>query len=175
MDFSQASIYVGTYGKYNAGSIFGKWFDLSDYSDKDEFIKACKELHCDESDPELMFQDWEYITDEFISESYLSANFFVVRDAVENELSDRQQAAFFVWLNSKGESIEESDIDNLIAGFHDDYLGEYDSEEDYAMELVDECYDLPEIAKTYFDYKQFARDLFMSDYSFDSGFVFRFS
>ena len=34
-------------------------------------------------------------------------------------------------------------------------------------------YDLPEFAKTYFDYKQFARDLFMCDYWFDDGFVFR--
>ena len=30
-----------------------------------------------------------------------------------------------------------------------------------------------EFAKTYFDYKQFARDLFMCDYWFDDGFVFR--
>src|SRR5690606_41483633 len=34
---SEASIYVGTYGKYNAGSIFGKWLNLSDYADKEEF------------------------------------------------------------------------------------------------------------------------------------------
>jgi antirestriction protein len=39
--------------------------------------------------------------------------------------------------------------------------------------IVEECYDLPEFAKTYFDYKQFARDLFMCDYWFDDGFVFR--
>lgn len=52
-DFSQAAIYVGTYAKYNAGSLFGKWFDLSDFADKDEFLEACKELHKDEDDPEL--------------------------------------------------------------------------------------------------------------------------
>ena len=39
--------------------------------------------------------------------------------------------------------------------------------------VIEECYDLPEFAKTYFDYKQFARDLFMCDYWFDDGFVFR--
>ena len=50
---------------------------------------------------------------------------------------------------------------------------EYDDEEDFAYEIVEECYDLPEFAKTYFDYKQFARDLFMCDYWFDDGFVFR--
>ena len=31
----------------------------------------------------------------------------------------------------------------------------------------------PEFAKTYFDYEKFARDLFMCDYWFDDGFVFR--
>jgi hypothetical protein len=31
--------------------------------------------------------------------------------------------------------------------------------EDYAMELIEECYDLPEIAQRYFDYEAFARDL----------------
>ena len=30
---------------------------------------------------------------------------------------------------------------------------EYDDEEDFAYEIVEECYDLPEFAKTYFDYK----------------------
>ncbi len=60
-NISEARIYVGTYAKYNEGSIFGKWLDLSDYSDKDEFYETCRELHKDEEDPELMFQDWEYI------------------------------------------------------------------------------------------------------------------
>ena len=45
---SAARVYVGTYGKYNAGSLFGEWLDLSDYSDKEEFYDACRELHKDE-------------------------------------------------------------------------------------------------------------------------------
>lgn len=54
-NISEARIYVGTYAKYNEGSIFGKWLDLSDYSDSEEFYEACRELHKDEEDPELMF------------------------------------------------------------------------------------------------------------------------
>ena len=53
------------------------------------------------------------------------------------------------------------------------YQGQYDDEEDFAYRIVEECYDLPEFAKTYFDYEKFARDLFMYDYWFDDGFVFR--
>ncbi len=50
-------VYVGTYAKYNDGNLFGKWFDLEDYTDLDEFYEACADLHADEEDPELMFQD----------------------------------------------------------------------------------------------------------------------
>lgn len=56
---SNARLYVGTYAKYNADSLGGGWLDLSDYSDRDEFLGACRDLHKDESDPELMFQDFE--------------------------------------------------------------------------------------------------------------------
>jgi len=50
----QPRIYVGTYAKYNSGSIKGQWLNLKDYSDKDDFLAACRELHKDESDPEFM-------------------------------------------------------------------------------------------------------------------------
>ena len=169
---SEAQIYVGTYAKYNNGLIFGKWFDLSDYSDKDEFIEACQELHGDEEDPELMFQDYENIPEAFISESWLSENFFEVRDAIE-KLSETQQEAFFVWCDHKSHDISEEDGDDLISSFSDEYIGEYKDEEDYAYEVVEQCYDLPEFAKTYFDYSAFARDLFMTDNWMEDGYVFR--
>ena len=47
---SEAKVYVGTYAKYNNGSLSGAWLDLSDYSDKEEFYEACRELHKDEED-----------------------------------------------------------------------------------------------------------------------------
>ena len=46
---------------YNNGSLFGAWLDLSDYSDKEDFYEACRELHKDEEDAEYMFQDWENV------------------------------------------------------------------------------------------------------------------
>lgn len=51
------AVYVGTYHQYNCGSIFGKWFDLTDFDDEDAFYDACRTLHAGEEDPELMFQD----------------------------------------------------------------------------------------------------------------------
>lgn len=71
-------IYVGTYAKYNNGSIDGEWLTLGDYSDMDEFWEACKELHNDEEDPEFMFQDYETpeLLDGLISESGIDADIF---------------------------------------------------------------------------------------------------
>ena len=169
---SEARVYVGTYNKYNNGSLFGKWLDLSDYSDKDEFMEACRELHKDEQDPEYMFQDIENIPEALISESWLSEKFFELRDAIE-KLSETEQEAFFVWCDHHNSDISEEDADDLVSSFEDEYQGEYKDEEDYAYEIVEQCYDLPEFAKTYFDYSAFARDLFITDYWMDNGFVFR--
>ena len=48
----------------------------SDYSDKEEFYEACRELHKDEEDAEYMFQDWENVPEGLIDESWISENFF---------------------------------------------------------------------------------------------------
>lgn len=66
-------VYVGTYHKYNEGSIAGAWLNLEDYNDKAEFMEACRRLHKDEADPEFMFQDWEGVPSWMIRESSIDA------------------------------------------------------------------------------------------------------
>lgn len=171
-DLNDAKVYVGTYKKYNEGSLNGGWLDLYDYSDKEEFYEACKDLHMDENDPEFMFQDWENIPDELISESYLSEKFFDLRNELDN-LTDTEKEAFCTWINYIGHTIADNDATDLINEFQDSYIGEYNDEEDFAYQIVEEDYSLPEFVKTYFDYKKFARDLFIDDYYFDNGFVFK--
>ncbi len=53
------AVYVGSYHKYNCGSISGKWFDLTEFECREDFYEACQALHADERDAEFMFQDWE--------------------------------------------------------------------------------------------------------------------
>lgn len=146
-NLSEARIYVGTYAKYNNGSIFGKWLDLSDYSDKEEFYDSCRELHNDEDDAEYMLQDWENIPSALIGESWLSDNLFEVIDTV-SDLDENEQKAFYIWLNDSSYDIDSNDIDGLINRFRYDYQGVYKNEEDYAYEVVEKCYDLPEFAQT---------------------------
>lgn len=58
-----ARVYVGTYKKYNNGSIAGKWIDLSQFKNYDDFVAECRRIHKDERDPELMIQDYESFPD----------------------------------------------------------------------------------------------------------------
>lgn len=170
-NFTEASIYVGTYAKYNAGSLFGKWFDLSDFADKDEFIEACKEYHKNEDDPELMFQDYENIPKELVSESWLSENFFELRDKVD-EMDSTMQEAFTAWLDYENRNLSKVDADDLVKKFNNEYIGKYAEEEDYAREMIEQCYELSDFVLNYFDYAAYARDLFSGGYKFIDGFVF---
>ena len=58
-----AKVYVGTYRKYNNGSLAGGWLDLADYNDYGAFIAACKKMHEDENDPEFLIEDSEGFPD----------------------------------------------------------------------------------------------------------------
>lgn len=74
-------LYVGTYVKYNRGSIAGGWLDLDKFANKEEFLKACRCLHKGERDPEFMFQDVEFTTGEdwernYYNESYIDADYW---------------------------------------------------------------------------------------------------
>ena len=157
------AIYCGTYAKYNNGSIFGEWFNLNDYADKQDFIDACLALHDDEEDPELMFQDWEGIPDGLCSESFVDPKVWDYIAACE----EYDQGAVDAYLNNFGEWDK--------AAFEDRYCGSgYREFVDYAEELFDECYahECPDFLRGYIDMERFARALEM-EYCFEDGHVFR--
>ena len=157
-------IYVGTYAKYNDGNLFGKWFDLEDYTDRDDFYKACAELHADEEDPEFMFQDWEGILSNMIDESYVSPECWSLLDAYEKYDEDAVNA----YCDCFGEWNERD--------FNECYRGKYDSWEHMAEELLEETGELnriPESLRYYFDYEKYANDLRIGgDFTEQDGYYF---
>ena len=76
-----------------------------------------------------------------------------------NEIQETELKAFFGG---------EKSLNYIKERFH----GFWDSEEEFAEHIVQECYDLPDFALRYFDYEQFARDLFMYDYEMIDDCVF---
>lgn len=86
------AVYCGTYKKYNEGSLDGGWLHLGRYQNGAAFLEACKKLHADESDPEFMYQDSEYLPDEFYSESCIYPEVFEIIQAIKQMNSDKQAA-----------------------------------------------------------------------------------
>ena len=161
------AVYVGTYSKYNDGNLFGMWVDLVKCGDYDTFMEACHNLHADEEDPELMYQDYECFPKAWYSESGIDEDTFdkIIEYA---ELDEDDREAFEEFTDSFGNDSFDS--------FKERYMGKWDSEKDFAEHIVNECYNLDDMMghlASYFDYEAFARDLFIDDYYFTDGFVFR--
>lgn len=173
-------VYVGTYGQYNNGSLFGKCFDLTDYSDLKEFLKDCFEFHRNEFDPELMFQDWENIPDFLISECGLHKETFTYFEAT-GEMDDETAEAFEIYCKqinywpSNGYEVEDQ-----IESFRESYQGYFggsmkDPELEYAYQYVEETgllSGVPTSLERYFDYEAFAKDLLLEGYSEHEGHIF---
>ena len=166
-------IYVGTYYKYNNGSIYGDWLKLSDYSDFDELQNAMRELHKSEEDPEFMFQDYEmdsFFEDmNLISESYISSEIYEVLQKLEDFTYDFEVVKSFVKCFGM-----DGNIDEVFEKIEENYNGEFNSDEDFAENLLTECGTIPENLPNYvyIDWERTARDI-MFDYTASGNHYFR--
>ena len=144
-----AKIYVGTYEKYNNGSIEGAWLDCEDYADHAEFIEACEALHAAESDPELMFQDFEDFPKDFYGESSIDARLwgFLGLDTGDREIVT-------AWLSENSLSKNE-DLQSIV----DSFTGRYVSWADYAEEITNDCNKIPDYLQFYIDWEKMGRDM----------------
>lgn len=147
-------IYVGTYAKYNDGSIDGKWIDLSEYNTYEDFVDACRELHKDEKDPEFMVQDYENFPEKWYHESGLPTEEEFDKINEYYLMDDSEKDAYAAYVSyTDNDSIDD---------FHDAYQGKFDSAEDFAYHIVDSMgWDSlgQENLDMYFDYDSFGRDL----------------
>jgi antirestriction protein len=155
-------LYVGTYNKYNNGSIQGAWIDLTDYTDSESFYQACAELHADEQDPEFMFQDFKGFPKDLYSES---GNVDAIYEYIDflNETHLSQEAVDAgLWLGIPLDKLEDA------------YYGQFDSDTDLAYEFIESTgllQGVPDSITNYFDYEAFGRDLAM-DFLVYNGFYF---
>ena len=132
---TEAALYVGTYSKYNNGSIAGQWVKLSDYSDAAEFLEYCKELHKDEEDPELMYQDCEGIPDRFYSECMSEEELQELYDFLDMDDDDRDMLEMYI--EATGDSSA------TLRDAQDAFHGTADSEAEFAERIAEECGEIP--------------------------------
>ena len=165
-------LYVGTYAKYNNGSLDGKWLDLDDYADNDEFMAACRELHKDEEDPELMFQDCDYEWDwehSLYCECGDYEDYYEVKDALDR--FNINGKIFDAWIKATSNKATAEAVDECEG----QYCGQYDDPTDYAEEMFNEYYDMrkiPEKIRYNIDWQGVWRDMSPDGYYYENGYIF---
>ncbi|WP_276727813.1 antirestriction protein ArdA [Chryseobacterium carnipullorum] len=132
------SIYVGTYQKYNNGSLYGKWLNLSDYSDYDELLTAMYELHSDESESEFMFQDYEHCSFfeklGLIGESYISKEIYEIAEQINDSSYDIEVFESYV------DCVGKMDFSSVCDGVMNYYIGKYSDDETFVQYLLEEVF-----------------------------------
>ncbi len=147
------NIFVSTYAKYNSGSPKGQWIYPEDYTDKEEFLAACAEVHADESDPEFMFQDWEGVPRGLITESFVSAGLWDWLDLDDHEKD--VAAAYLEYVDPR--CLDEA-MENLV--------GVGDSAQDVVEQFLEDTgslSEIPEPLRYYFDFEKYTHDFMLGD------------
>jgi len=150
--FSQAKIYVADLAAYNSGILHGIWIDnLLDLTEVEEQITTLFSKSPMEYAEEYAIHDYEGFGNIDIGE------FFSI-ERVHN-------IALFLFENDEYGHLILSycneDIQEANRMLNDCFLGQYDSVEDYAQEMLADSLQLPANLSYYFDWERYARDLEM--------------
>lgn len=170
---TNVQIYVGTYSKYNNGSIYGAWLKLEDYSDYEDLKKAMRELHKDEEDPEFMIQDYECSEIikglDLISESYISEDIFNIIELIESCSYEEEVVEAYIYCIGGS-----NDIQEILDKVSESYCGEFSSDQTFTQQLLEETGDLSAEFPSYIhiDWERTAYDIMM-DYNCHNNHYFR--
>ena len=151
-------IYVASLSDYNAGRLHGAWIDIEEgmtANDLQEKVNAILIASPEPIAEEWAIHDYDNFPNmgEYPSIETIVAMADVLAEVNENALGD----AFTAWIDDSSYNAEHPER------FQNCYMGEYDSEEDYARGYVESTGMLDGVNETlanYFDYESFARDLF---------------
>lgn len=170
-------VYVGTYGKYNNGSLFGEWVDLTKFDTYADFMDYIRELHKDEDDPEFMIQDYSGFPEAFYTESGMDEETFDrIKDYWEYVASDEDnREAYDVYTRYFG---RDDDVDGYSPeNFRERYVGWFARPADFVEHLLDEgLIDMQYLfdeygMDTYLDYDAIWRTM-QQDYTEAEGYYF---
>lgn len=150
------NIYINTWGNYNEHSAYnGKWITLPmDENELTEILETAA-IAMNDNDPAWFVNDYEWEGESFFDVGEMD-DYYELNELCEtiSDFDEYDKEKLLAIINATGKNIKEA-IDNL-----DDYTFYQNMTLiEVAYKLMEECYDLPEIAQTYFDYEAFARDL----------------
>jgi antirestriction protein len=187
-------VYAACLASYNAGTLHGEWIDAVD---ADELREGIAEMLRESPNPNVTIdcpdcphiispqdncttcngsgkvrsaEEWAFHDNEGWGEYPVSEHADIDDLAELGRCIEEHGEAFAAYAGNIGGDADE-------AGFEEAYCGEWDSEEAYAEDTMDDLYDIPDHLVMYIDWEAVARDWFCGDYySIDGGagiYVFR--
>jgi antirestriction protein len=169
----EPALYCGTYAKYNDGSIAGRWLKLRDYPDAEAFLQTCRQLHHDEADPELMFQDFEGLPRDLYGESLSLADLQRIYTWIN--LPDDDRTLLDEYLDATGEAFDDVDMTSVSDQLYYtlDLSGGLSISAAMGRHLLDEgLIEVPESLWSYIDEEALGRDWLMDFHVSSNGYVF---
>ena len=149
--------FITNLAKYLDCELVGQWIDFP--IDEDELAEVLEEIGINEEHEEFFFTNWETDYSEITKSLGQFESIEDVNDWAEG--IDFYDASFIAAIiEATGCDLQEAldNADNVT--FYEGY-----TLEEVAENIVEDCYDLPEIAERYFDYEAFARDLGYDGYT----------
>lgn len=169
------SVFVTTYAIGNEhGFAVGKWFDLSEYSDKDEFIESALQyvrIELGDNDPELCFSDNEFdfkVDKSLISMSHISKDIWHMM-----EMSDDEHELLSAFDSHFG--CGEGNAQERLELAKNRKYGEYETPADFAYEWLENSEKLKGIDRMIvdaIDYDKVAQELLSCGYCYSGNFYF---
>lgn len=163
-------IWIGCLAAYNQGNLHGEWLDVSILTE-DDITEEAKRIVAESPAPDG--EEWFIAdTDGFAGLIGEYSSFASVVRCAEllDEHGEDVVAAF-------NDCFAEDDPDKIADALDNGaYWGKWDSEQDFAEDLVESTgmlLDCDQSIARYFDHEAFARDLFIDDYVFSNGHVFQ--
>lgn len=158
-NYADWKLYVASLTDYNAGRLVGKWFDLDDVIDGDDFMaEVAKYLEglTEEMDDGELREEWA------IHDTDLPA------DLLDGEYADVEDIDKLLEIKAECERMRDdgiaeaiADAFNSIHDYHGGGVSVYDSGEDYCERFTEDTLNVPESLAYYIDYKAMWRDYSM--------------
>lgn len=150
---SETKIYVADLAAYNNGVLHGVWIeDLLDIDEINQQVVDMLSKSPVKHAEEYAIHDYEGFGELEIGE-FVSLNRI---NQIAIFLNEYPNCGDVVLTYCNG------DIDEANRLLEDGYQGIYDSIEDYAQEICEECYSIPDPLKYYIDWNRFARDMLLN-------------
>jgi antirestriction protein len=120
-------IYVADLEAYNNGRLVGEWLDLSDYNDADELMDAIQDGLKKSGGEEYAIHDVENVPRSMYSEYMGKRDFEELYEMMD--LADKNDLPL---------SVVSTVVSEYGSGAVDEFVGKYDSADDFAQEMVDD-------------------------------------